>query len=144
MPDDETYPSCFGPYLRYAIDSDFENFSADFEKKMRIFDEVRFRLFLLVELKDAAFVRPFEKAMGAREEFGTEFGPDVGKTRYATMRCLKAAVTNKLVAHPIWREFVSRVELSLPVKPSSPTMFNKKADLVDRYDQGQDQPSALV
>ncbi len=145
MPDDETYPSSFGPYLRYAIDSDFENFSTDFEnKKAGFFDEKRFRLFLLVELKHPKFVRPFEKAMNAREEFGTEFGPDVGKTRYATLRCLRAAVTDKRVAHPIWREFVSRVELSLPVMPSLPTAFNKKADLLDRYDQGQDQPGSIL
>ena len=106
----------------------FENFSTDFEnKKAGFFDEKRFRLFLLVELKHPKFVRPFEKAMNAREEFGTEFGPDVGKTRYATLRCLRAAVTDKRVAHPIWRDFVSRVELSLPVMPSLPTAFNKKA-----------------
>jgi len=147
MPDGEIYPSCFGPYLRYAIDSDFENFSTDFEdfgEKFRFFAEDRFRLLLLVELKDAERVRGFENAMGARDEFGTEFGPNVGKTRYVTMRCRKAAVTNQFGAFRIWREFVSRVELSLPVMPSSPTVRIKKAALVDRYDEGKDPPGSLL
>jgi hypothetical protein len=147
MPDGERYPSCFGPYLRYAIDSDFENFSTDFEnfgKTFRFFDEKRFRLFLLVELKQAELVRKFEDAMNARDEFRTEFGPDVGKTRYVTMRCLKAAVSNQFGAFSIWREFVSRVELSLPVMPSSPTERIEKATLVDRYDEGKDPPGSLL
>jgi hypothetical protein len=147
MPDGETYPSCFGPYLLYAIDSDFANFSTDFEdfgKKFRFFDEDRFRLPLLVELKDADLVRAFENAMGEREEFGTEFGPDVGDTPYATMRCRKAAVTDQHGAFRIWRQYVSRVELSLPVMPSSPTERIKKVLLVDRYDEGEDPPGSLL
>ena len=147
MPDGETYPSCFGPYLRYAIDSDFENFSTDFEyfgKKFRFFEEDRFRLILVVELKQAELVRAFENAMGAREEFGAEFGPDVGETQYVTMRCRKAAVTNQFEAFSIWREFVSRVELSLPVMPSSPRVRIKKAALVHRYDEGKDPPGSLL
>ncbi|XSC45303.1 hypothetical protein ACF1BQ_003760 [Bradyrhizobium sp. RDT10] len=147
MPDGERYPICFGPYLRYAIDSDFENFSTDFEdfgKKFQFFDEDRFRLLLLVELKQPEFVDKFESAMGARDEFGTEFGPDVGNTRYVTMRCRKAAVTNQFGAFRIWREFVSRVELSLPVRPSSPGTRNRKADLVERYDEGKDSPGSLL
>ena len=96
MPNGETYPSCFDPYLRYAIATDFRNFE--------FFDEDRFRLFLLVELKDAQDVRGFEKEMGERDEFGTEFGPDVGETRYVTMRCRKAAVTDQHGAFRIWRQ----------------------------------------
>ena len=147
MPNGETYPSCFGPYLRYAIDSDFANFSTDFEdfgKKFRFFDEDRFRLFLLVELKDAQDVRGFEKEMGERDEFGTEFGPDVGETRYVTMRCRKAAVTDQHGAFRIWRKYASRVELSLPVMPSSPTVRIRKALLVDRYDEGKEPPGSLL
>jgi hypothetical protein len=147
MPDGESYPSSFGPYLRYAIDSDFKNFSTDFEdfgKKFPFFDEDRFRLSLLVELKHARLVHDFENAMGEPEEFGAEFGPDVGKTRYVTMRCRAAAVTDQHGAFPIWREFVSRVELSLPVMPSSPTDRIRKAVLRDRYDEGQDPPGSLL
>ena len=65
MPDDESYPSCFGPYLRYAISIGLRELLdrlREFEE-MRFFDEERFRLSLLVELKQAEFVRAFEKAM---------------------------------------------------------------------------------
>src|SRR5215470_2232175 len=97
MADREQYPACFGPYLRYAIDSDFENFFTDLENfgnfgKKLIFDENQFRLLLLIELKYAEGVKPFEQAMNANETFGTEFGPDIGDTRYATLRCKRAAV----------------------------------------------------
>jgi len=147
MADREQYPTSFGPYLRYAIDSDFENFSTDFENfgnKFRFFDEDQFRLLLLVELKPDEDVGAFENAMNARGEFGTEFGPDVGETQYVTMRCLKAGVTDQERAFPIWRQYVSRVELSLPVMPSSPKEFNKKTDLEHRYEQGADDPGSLL
>ena len=98
MPDGRSISSCFGPYLRYAIDfrlrqlrTDLENFG----KKFRSFDEDHFRLLLLVELKGAEVVSAFEKEMEEGDEFGTEFGPDVGETRYVTMRCRKAAVTDR-------------------------------------------------
>ncbi len=147
MPDGKTYPSCFGPYLRYAIDSNFENFVTDFEdfeETFRLFDEHRFRLFLLVELKRADLVRRFEEEMGEREEFATEFGPDVAETRYVTMRCRKAAVTAEHGAFPIWTKYASRVELSLPVKPSFPLVRIKKAFIVDRYDEGKYPPGSLL
>ena len=147
MPDGEIYPSCFGPYLRYAIDSNFENFSTDFEdfgEKFLFFDEERFRLPLLVELKRAGLVREFESAMGEPDEFGAEFGPDVGETPYVTMRCRKPAVTNQHGAFRIWTRYVSRVELSLPVRPSSPGIRQRKAELIHRYDEGEDQPGSLL
>jgi hypothetical protein len=147
MPDGETYPSSFGPYLRYAIDSDFKNFSTDFEdfgKRFPFFDEDHFRLPLLVEVKHAGLVREFERAMGGPEQFGAEFGPDVGKTRYVTMRCRKAAVTDQSTAFRIWRDFVSRVELSLPVMPSSPAERIEKVLLEHRYDEGKDPPGSLL
>ena len=59
--------------------------------------------------------------------FGAEFGPDVGQTRYVTMRCRKAAVTDRVGAFRIWNEYVSRVELSLPVKPSSPKELHRES-----------------
>jgi hypothetical protein len=147
MADRQRYPASFGPYLRYAIDSDFGNFSTDLEnfgKKFRFFDEAQFRLLLLVEVKPDQSVQAFEQAMNARDAFGTEFGPDVGHTQYATLRCLKAAVTDQEHAYPIWRQYVSRVELSLPVKPSTPDVLRKKADIEDRYDEGKDPPGALL
>jgi hypothetical protein len=146
MADHEPFPASFGPYLRYAIETDFENFSTDFEtfgKIFPFFDEDRFRLLLLVELKQAEFVGPFEQAMGAQGAFGTEFGPNVGKSRYATMRCRRAAVTDQKDAFPIWRQYVLRVELSLPVHPSSKKLIKKFA-IHDRSDEGKDPPGSLL
>jgi len=145
MADRQPHPACFGPYLRYAIDSDFENFVTDLEnfgKTFRILDEEQFRLLLLIEVKPSESVQAFEQAMGAHVAFGTEFGPDVGNTQYATLRCRSAAV--QATSFPIWNYYVSRVELSLPVKPSSPTVLTKKAILEDRYDQGKDPPGSLL
>jgi hypothetical protein len=146
MADQERFTACFGPYLRYAIETDFENFSTDFEtfgKIFPFFDEDRFRLFLLVELKEAEFVGPFEQEMGAFNDFGTQFGPDVGKSRYATLRCRKVAVTDVERAFPIWRHYVSRVELSLPVQPSSKKL-DKKFSIHDRSGEGKDPPGSLL
>jgi hypothetical protein len=147
MAERKTYPACFGPYLRYAIDSNFENFSTDlenFRRKFRSFDEVVFRLLLLVELKQPELVRAFEDAMKQHaDKFGAEFGPDVGHTKYATLRCHKAAVIDD-VSVPIWTKFVSRVELSLPVQPSTPKQFKPKFELDHRYDEGSYPPGSLL
>jgi hypothetical protein len=146
MADREQYPNCFGPYLRYAIDSDFQNFTTDLEnfgKRFLRFDENQFRLPLLVELKGADVVSAFETAMGLYPDFGAEFGPDVGHTRYATMRCHKAAVTDRKRAFPIWDTYVSRVELSLPVEPLTKELI-QKADIDTRYDEGVTPPGSLL
>jgi hypothetical protein len=145
MADSQEYPACFGPYLRYAIDSDFGNFSTDLEnfgKTFRFLGEDQFRLLLLIEVKQDERVQEFEEAMTAHGEFGTEFGPDVGNTQYATLRSKRAAVG--AASYSIWNKYVSRVELSLPVRPSSPAEFNRKATLEDRYDQGKYPPGSLL
>ena len=49
MPEDHRYPKCFGPYLRYAISTDFKYFE--------FFDDRYFKLFLLVEFKSAMDAR---------------------------------------------------------------------------------------
>ena len=60
----EQYPDCYEPYLRYAITTDFRNFEA--------FDEERFALLLLVELRQADEVDEFAKKMVG---FGAALGP---------------------------------------------------------------------
>ena len=47
MPEPRSYPKCFGPYLRYAISTDFRNFE---------FFDSKSALFFLVE-----FIRPLKK-----------------------------------------------------------------------------------
>ena len=109
MPEDHL-PSCFDPYLRYAISTDFSNFQF-VDEKHKFFDEKNFKLFLFVELKQAELVAVFEQEMTDPHyvsEFGAEFGPNVGHTRYATLRCRKAAVTDSHALR-LWREYVSRV-----------------------------------
>jgi hypothetical protein len=137
MPEDRL-PSCFDPYLRYAISTDFRNFQF-FDEKHKFYDENHFRLFLFVEVKHAGMVAEFEKEMTNPKfdrEFRAEFGPDVGRTRYATLRCRKAAVIDPRALH-LWREYVSRVELSLPVRPTSTKRLIKKAGTVDRSREGK-------
>jgi len=151
----ESYPKCFDPYLRYAISTEFgnfqENFSedSDFLKRDEALDDDKFRLLLLVELKQAGLAPEFEKRVGQLDDtkYGIELGPDVGdisKTRYVTMRCRKQAVLCNTVQRDIWDKYVSRVELSLPVKPSFPAVFLRKFPIHDRSNEGKDAPGALL
>src|SRR6267143_1216315 len=114
MPEAETYPNCFGPYLRYAIATLFEYFE--------FFDDREFKLFLLVEFKKAgqadAFADEMNKALSGRS---VDLGPADDPTPYATMRTLTTAVTPAepgSAVFSLWENYVSRVELSLPLKLS--------------------------
>jgi hypothetical protein len=122
-------PSCFDAYLRFAIATDFRDF--DF------FDDEEFKLFLLVELKNAKHLEPFRRAI---DEFGAQFGPDVGETRYATMRCPKRAVVDAETVK-IWNGNVSRVELSLPLKPSQPEPSFRR---LERFKEGKEPTGSLL
>ena len=144
MPEDHL-PSCFDPYLRYAISTDFSNFQF-VDEKHKFFDEKNFKLFLFVELKQAELVAVFEQEMTDPHyvsEFGAEFGPNVGHTRYATLRCRKAAVTDSHALR-LWREYVSRVELSLPVKPTSIDKLIGKGATIDRSQEGKYPAGSLL
>jgi len=110
-------PKCFGPYLRYALSANFRNFEFFDEKK-------RHKLFFLVEFKQADFVIAFRRKM-RRAGFHVAFGPALDGTRYATLRSERAAVLNA-IGLSIWDEYVSRVELSLPVRPSPAVAFSKR------------------
>jgi len=160
MSEGKSYPKCFDPYLLYAISTNFENFKQNFQENFQEnfrenfeknfeFDDDQFRLLLLVELKKAGQAAEFEEKMGALgDDFGVEIGPDVGdvsKTRYVTMRCRTKAVLDDGVQRSIWDPYVSRVELSLPVQPSSaPDMLHKKFAIHDRSNEGQEPPGSLL
>ena len=114
MAEGDHYPKCFDPYLRYAIATNFRTFEFFDEKK-------KFKLFFLVELNEGIQGKAFATAMNNHNSsFAVEVGPlaQVEKnTRYATMRSNKAAVTGlDSQAVSIWETYVSRVELSLPLK----------------------------
>jgi hypothetical protein len=134
MRNGNSYPSCFDPYLRYAISTGFRDFE--------FFDQDSM-LFFLVEFKQiAAAADDFEKAMKGNSEFAAAFGPAEDHTRYVTMRARTSAVLQP-DALDIWDQHVSRVELSLPVKPTPrPDQFIGQP--IDRYAQGQDPPGSLL
>jgi len=116
------YPSCFGPYLRYAISTGFAGFAS--------FDEAKqFRLFLLIEFKrpgcGPAFVADLDAALAATGGSAAPphvvLGPAKDHAPYATLRAPAIAVTAATPGSPVsavWDGAVSRVELSLPMKPA--------------------------
>lgn len=124
------YPECYEPYLRYAISTNFRNFV--------FFDEKDFSLFLLVEFKDVGHAAKFEQRITKFGTFGPEFGPEFGQNvsgriLYVTLRASKEAVIDP-DTFEIWNDHVSRVELSLPVKPSTPEAFRRKENITPRFE----------
>jgi hypothetical protein len=143
MAESYRYPKCFGPYLRYAIQTDFRSFAS--------FETGVFTLFLLVEFEQAGLAKPFDDEMtkiGLTIRFGAS-AEDQSHTRYVTMLADKSAVTQshtvsvweKIVA--IWERYVSRVELSLPLKPSPKSPFLSRM-LVHRWQDGASRPGKLL
>jgi hypothetical protein len=130
---ESSLPESFDPYLRYAIAAEFTNFEC--------FDEKSLRLFFLVEFKRAGLAKAFEEAMRAAE-FEVEFCPRDDHSRYATLRTRTAAVTERR-AYPIWKDFVSRVELSLPIVPSGTPPLSPRL-LHPRWEEGEDSPGSLL
>ncbi|MGY8684285.1 hypothetical protein Q2941_41995 [Bradyrhizobium sp. UFLA05-153] len=122
---DTEFPNCFEPYLRYAIATDFKYFES--------FDEKGFKLFLLVEFIDVQHAEQFGGEMDndnhPHAPPGIEFGPSDPASRFTTMRGFKAAVGPSTFQS--WIDHVLRVELSLPVKPTTAELV-KRADLRDR------------
>jgi hypothetical protein len=124
------YPKSFDPYLRYAISTNFRNFEFFDENK-------KFKLFFLVEFNEGGQGKAFADAMnGLNSSFEVELGPvDQAEknTRYATVRSNKAAVLESN-AVSIWETYVSRVELSLPLK----TLAAASDTLAERSPKGDE------
>jgi len=110
--DDEPrqFPPSFGPYLRYAIVTDFRDF-VPFDEGSLLFLLVKFKL-PDTDTQDPAAA--FEKAMTGQ----IQFGPANDKTRYVTIRIDKAGLLSP-GALDSWTKYVERVELSLPLRPSN-------------------------
>jgi hypothetical protein len=148
MPEGVTYPNCFGPYLRYAISTNFEYF--------KFFDESeRFKLFLLVEFKKAGqaddFATDINNALSARNPAlpgpSVDLGPADDNTPYATMRARTTAVTTAVqgsAVFDIWVQYVSRVELSLPLKPSVELIDIEKQRKPDERWRDEESPGSLL
>src|SRR5712691_57845 len=149
MPDGESYPICFGPYLRYAISTHFEYFE--------FFDErENFKLFLLAEFYDPGqqdnFVTLLKAALvkshPASPEPSVELGPteDDVPLAFATLRAPTTAATPAAPGSDVfklWEHYVSKVELSIPLKPSGPPPFSGKRRITKRY-QEEDASAPLL
>jgi hypothetical protein len=134
MPEGGRYPKCFGPYLRYAISTNFRNFA--------FFDEGTFTLFFLVEFERAGLETTFQHDMINHAGVSVDFGPHTDHTRYVAMLAPKSAVLEPR-AVPVWEKYVSRVELSLPLKSSlQPPLARLK--LADRWDAGKHRPGPIL
>ena len=103
------------------------------------FDEKHFALLLLAELHDADRADDFARdgrSSVLRSDLNSaarDF-PHVGRTRYVSVRAGKEAVTDERAA-AVWNNYVARVELSLPVKPSSSVAeFTKETNIRPRFE----------
>jgi hypothetical protein len=144
MPDRKSYPKCFGPYLRYAISTHFEHFV--------FFDERQnFKLFLLAEFnysgQQEEFVDRLNAALSDPHSDSSaptvDLGPANDDIPFATLRAPTKAVTPAEPGSPIfvlWEQYVSRVELSLPLKLSVAPRFGKKRKLDLRSRDGGSKP----
>jgi len=152
MPNGKIYPDCFGPYLRYAISTHFAYFSSFDEKffdKRNVFDERNFKLFLLVEFKKAGQADAFADAMNkALSGHSVDLGPADDNTPYTTMLTLTRAVTPAPSGSPefaLWQNYVSRVELSLPLKMSTEEFdLVKENKLEERWREVGESPQSLL
>jgi hypothetical protein len=132
MRDVTSYPSCFDPYLRYAISTGFRNF--------QFFDERHHKLFFLVEFKPADPAKRtnpetlFEQAMEAAGVTDIQFGPE-NDTAYRTLQTSISAVL-KRATFRIWDKYFSRVELSLPLLPSPIPERRSRKPAVRRHSRG--------
>ncbi|WP_114944945.1 hypothetical protein [Microvirga calopogonii] len=133
-----TYPKCFGPYLLYAISTDFENFGPFDERK------ASYRLFFLVEFEKAEDGARFEEEM--REAgFPVVLGPADDSIPYATLQTAKEAVVQAVkgtVVFDVWEKYVSRVEPSLPLEPVALMSFVKSK--ISRWRKGQGSPESVI
>ena len=130
---DDTTPRCFGRYLRYAIESNFEYF--------KFLDSGKLKLSLIVELTSAGkdkkdFAGALSKASGTVVD--VEVGPYAADVTpcFITVRCDTGAVTPdpgwKCAAFKVWNDYVARVELSLPLIPQGDLGINQRKLNPDR------------
>jgi hypothetical protein len=132
MPKRDRYPRCFGPYLRYAISTKFKNIEYFDGKSL---------LFFLVAFNKAGqadeFVGEMRKA-GSR----VDLGPTEKNASYATMRTHPHAVLDRKALR-VWNHYVSRVELSLPMKASLKHKLVKRM-VIGRWADCKYPPGALL
>lgn len=101
-------PGCFGPYLRYAITANFENFSLPDDR----------RLLLLVKFKNHEKLGSFLNDMANHRPrpIEVQVGPSHRRALHLAVRTDKAAIGSDMF--DTWNDTVTVVELSLPLLPS--------------------------
>lgn len=135
MAESESYPTSFGPYLRYAITTGFRNFAL-LRRNVHSVDKKPHSLFLLVRFHEAGMAGDFKRDLQAVDpkntEFAIEFGPDEVNARHVTVIADKAVVAS--ATFEVWNKYVSKVELSLPM---SPTKADKETprNIVQRWSE---------
>jgi hypothetical protein len=148
MADQANFPKCFGPYLRYAISTQFADF-------VFFDDRENFRLFLIAELKPDkqldGFIRDLNAALSKLHRVApgpaVELGPAKDSVPIATLRAPTTAVTPIAPGDgvfEVWEEYVAKVELSLPLKLSVPPPFDNLRKIVDRSQQGEGSSAQLL
>jgi hypothetical protein len=150
MPDGESYPKCFGSYLRYAISAHFEDFE--------FFDErENFKLFLLAEFHDPEKQDEFVALLkGALEKSHPDLPPpsiELGPTdaavplTFATLHAPTIAVTPVApgsAVFKLWEDYILKVELSLPLKPSGLPPFDGKRRIIHKRYQDENASAPLL
>jgi hypothetical protein len=106
------YPACFDPYLIYAIKREFRGFKV--EPRQPGQPGPRYPLNLLVELKPSNI-----DSMDRAQDHGAATSAEPSGSEawgYVTVQCEESFVTHEKY-RKFWEDFVSRVELSVPVSP---------------------------
>jgi hypothetical protein len=144
MPEGEGYPQGFGPYLRYAISTGFRNF-VFFGRNFPSFGKKPHSLFFLVKFHEAGKAGDFARALQAIDphdpKLAVEFGPEEDALRHVTMVADEAILEPRTFS--AWNDHVSRVELSLPLKPTISDQDTQKI-LVQRWSEDSLPPGKLL
>src|SRR5262249_22588095 len=135
MAEGESYPQSFGPYLRYAISTGFRNFAL-LRTNVPSVDRKPHSLFFLVRFHEAGMAGDFKKDMQAIDaknpEFAVEYGPEEANARHVTMIAEKAVLNSG--AFEVWNKYVSKVELSLPISPTTSDKDTQR-NLIQRWSE---------
>jgi hypothetical protein len=135
MAEGESYPQSFGPYLRYAISTGFRNFAL-LRRNVPSVDRKPHGLFFLVRFHEAGKAADFKRDMQAidakNSEFAVEYGPEEANARHVTMIAEQAVLKSE--AFKVWNQYVSKVELSLPISPTT-TDKDTQRDLLPRWSE---------
>src|SRR5262249_42769731 len=82
--------------------------------------------------KAADFKRDMQAIDAKNSEFAVEYGPEEANARHVTMIAEQAVLKSE--AFKVWNKHVSKVELSLPISPTTADKDTQR-DLVQRWSE---------